>query len=71
MAARQSRPAKPARQSTALVRRYGRFYRRVPLPEGAKADDARATFKNGVLEVVVPAPERTIPRGRRIEVKAV
>lgn len=52
-------------------RSYGRFYRRVPLPEGAKADEAKATFKNGVLEVVMPAPERRIPQGRRIEVKAV
>src|SRR6185295_1138195 len=35
-------------------RRYGRFYRAIPLPEGAKTDDARAKFENGVLEVTVP-----------------
>ena len=29
-------------------RRYGRFYRAIPLPEGAKTDDVRAKFENGV-----------------------
>lgn len=44
---------------------YGSFVRTIPLPEGADADQAKATFANGVLEVTVPAPER---RGRRIEI---
>jgi HSP20 family protein len=35
-------------------RMYGRFYRAIPLPEGAKAEEAKAKFENGVLEVVVP-----------------
>lgn len=39
-------------------RRYGRFYRAIPLPEGAKADEARANFENGVLEIEVPVPQR-------------
>jgi HSP20 family protein len=47
-------------------RRYGKFYREIPLPEGAKADEAKATFRDGVLEVKLPLPEsqanrRTIP----------
>jgi HSP20 family protein len=47
-------------------RRYGRFYREIPLPEGANAEQAKAEFKDGVLEVVLPLPEqksnrRTIP----------
>jgi HSP20 family protein len=47
-------------------RRYGQFYREIPLPEGANAEQAKANFKDGVLEVVVPMPEasskrRTIP----------
>jgi HSP20 family protein len=37
-------------------RSYGRFYRLIPLPEGAKVDEARAQFNNGVLEVTIPAP---------------
>jgi len=39
-------------------RRYGKFYREIPLPEGAKVDQAKAQFKNGVLEVTLPVPER-------------
>jgi HSP20 family protein len=47
-------------------RRYGRFYREIPLPKGAGIDEARATFKDGVLDVALPVPEaknnrRTIP----------
>ena len=36
---------------------YGQFYRLIPLPENAKLDQARANFRNGVLEVTVPVPE--------------
>jgi HSP20 family protein len=39
-------------------RTYGRFYRLIPLPEGAQADQARADFRNGVLEVKVPLPQQ-------------
>jgi HSP20 family protein len=47
-------------------RQYGLFYRSIPLPEGAKVDQAKAKFHNGVLEVTIPVPEqqtnrRTIP----------
>ena len=47
-------------------RRYGQFYREISLPEGANAEQAKASFKDGVLEVVLPVPEaksnrRTIP----------
>jgi HSP20 family protein len=49
-------------------RTYGSFFRRVPLPEGVKADEASATFKNGVLEVAMPAPKRE-PQGRTLEIK--
>ena len=39
-------------------RRYGRFFRVIPLPEGAKAEQARAKFDNGVLEIELPMPEQ-------------
>lgn len=47
-------------------RRYGQFYREIPLPEGANVEQAKAQFNNGVLEVTLPVPEqksnrRTIP----------
>jgi HSP20 family protein len=38
-------------------RRYGNFYRSIPLPEGAQLDKASAEFANGVLEVSVPIPK--------------
>ena len=50
-------------------RSYGSFYRAVPLPEGTIADSAKASFKNGVLEVVFQAPPREVSRGRRLEIK--
>jgi HSP20 family protein len=37
-------------------REYGSFYRSVPLPEGVKFEDVKATFADGVLEVSVPLP---------------
>jgi HSP20 family protein len=48
-------------------RTYGRFQRRVPLPQGCNIDEARATFKNGVLEVEIPVKESA--KQRKIEVK--
>ncbi|HEY3211338.1 MAG TPA: Hsp20/alpha crystallin family protein [Actinomycetota bacterium] len=33
---------------------YGSFQRSVPLPQGVKAQDVRATYENGILEVVIP-----------------
>jgi len=38
-------------------RSYGGFHRAIPLPEGARTDDAKAEFRNGVLEVKVPIEE--------------
>jgi hypothetical protein len=37
-----------------LERAYGRFVRTVPLPEGVKPENVKATFKNGVLDVTAP-----------------
>lgn len=48
-------------------RSYGSFYREIPLPGGVKAEEANATFRNGVLEITLPAPERQ-PRSRSIEI---
>jgi len=38
-------------------RSFGRFYRSIPLPEGAKPDQAKAELNDGVLKISVPAPE--------------
>jgi len=39
-------------------RRYGPFRREFPLPYPADPSDVKATFRNGLLEIVVPQPSR-------------
>ncbi len=50
-------------------RSYGSFLRTIPIPDGAMADQAKATFKDGVLEVRMPAPPEQVTRGRRLEIR--
>jgi HSP20 family protein len=50
-------------------REYGSFYRSVPLPEGAKLEDIKATFADGVLEVSVPLPARPEAKMRKVEIQ--
>lgn len=45
-------------------RSYGSFYRSIPFPDGLTAGDAKASFKDGVLEVEV----KTRANGRKIDV---
>ncbi|HKU76728.1 MAG TPA: Hsp20/alpha crystallin family protein [Pyrinomonadaceae bacterium] len=49
-------------------RTYGRFYREIPLPEGADTDEATATFRDGVLEITIPRAEGET-RGRQLEIQ--
>lgn len=49
-------------------RNYGRFYRAIPLPEGANVDKAMAELVNGTLEVSIPIPEAKANR-RQIPVQ--
>ena len=49
-------------------RSYGSFYRQIPLPEGTKMDEANATFRNGVLEITMPAP-KVETSTRKLEIK--
>jgi HSP20 family protein len=41
----------------------------IPLPEGAIAEQAKATFKDGVLEIRMPAPPEQVSHGRRLEIQ--
>jgi len=50
-------------------RAYGAFRRVVPLPEGALPESAKATFKDGVLEVRLQAPSPAVRQGRRLEIQ--
>ena len=45
---------------------YGSFYRVIPLPEGAITEQAKANFRDGVLEITMPVPPKS--KGRRIEI---
>lgn len=47
-------------------RSYGSFHRVIPLPEGTISDQAKATFRDGVLEIKVPAPPAS--KGRRLQI---
>jgi HSP20 family protein len=47
---------------------YGSFSRVIPLPDNALPDSANATFRNGVLEIRVPAPPSEVRRGRRLAI---
>jgi HSP20 family protein len=49
-------------------RSYGSFIRTIPLPERVEADKAEANFRNGVLEITIPAP-RHEERRRQLEIK--
>jgi HSP20 family protein len=50
-------------------RRYGEFYREIPLPEGTNPEQAKAQFRNGVLEVTLPVPQQASNR-RQIPIQS-
>ena len=45
---------------------YGKFQRDISLPQGVDAENIKASYKNGVLEVVLPKKEEAKPK--KIEV---
>ena len=49
-------------------RAYGKFVRSVPLPAGIDPAAVKATFANGVLEVVVPLPVLAVAAPRKVEI---
>jgi HSP20 family protein len=49
-------------------RSYGSFSRTIPLPPGAIGESAKASFQNGVLEVVMQAASPETRRTRRIDI---
>lgn len=49
-------------------RSYGSFYRTIPLPEGADPSTASATFRDGVLEIALQAPQKRAGT-RSLEIK--
>ena len=50
-------------------RTYGKFFRRIQLPDHVQAEDAVATFKNGVLEIEMPAIPIPEVKKRTVDIK--
>jgi HSP20 family protein len=50
-------------------RRYGSFQRSFAVPEGVDADKIEATFKKGVLTVVLPKTAEALKQEKKIAVK--
>ena len=50
-------------------RSYGKFFRAVPLPEGADSEHTAATFKDGVLEITLSAPKKTENKTREVTIR--
>ena len=49
-------------------RSYGKFYRHLPVPDGVNPEDAKATFRDGVLEVTMPTLKHAEGKARRLEI---
>jgi len=50
-------------------RGYKSFYREIPVTEEMIADEANASFKNGVLSITLPKKEKEEKKGRKLEIK--
>ena len=48
-------------------RAYGSFYRALPLPDGVKIENAKASVRDGVLEITVPM-EKVETKTRKLEI---
>ena len=48
---------------------YGSFERTVRSPGGVKAEDVKAAYRNGVLELTMPVPEQSTSRKVTIQVE--
>jgi HSP20 family protein len=66
---RKSEAEEKGEQFYRCEREYGSFCRSVPLPEGAKIEDVKATFTDGVLEVSMPLPARPEAKIRKVEIQ--
>jgi HSP20 family protein len=49
--------------------RYGVIERLITLPQGVKAEDVKASFSNGLLQLTVPIPEETAPKEVKVHIE--
>jgi len=50
--------------------RYGTFQRSIALPGGIKAEDLKASYHDGVLELTAPMPTEALPKEVKIQIEA-
>lgn len=50
-------------------RYYGSFSRTIPLPVEVKYEEARASYKDGILSITLPKAQPAKNRGRKIEIQ--
>jgi HSP20 family protein len=50
--------------------RYGSFERAITLPEGMKAEDLKASFHDGVLELTAPMPKDALPKEVKVQIQS-
>lgn len=48
---------------------YGKFSRMMTLPKGIDADKVKTDYRNGVLEITMPAPKQLVSKKIAIEVQ--
>jgi HSP20 family protein len=53
-----------------VERSYGSFSRSLPLPFAVDSDQAKATFKNGVLSISLPKPPEMQAKAKKIVISA-
>lgn len=51
-----------------IERRYGTFVRSIPLPRGVESDKVTASYKDGVLKIVLPKSEEAKKKEIKIKV---
>lgn len=49
--------------------RYGAFERSISLPEGMKAEDLKASYRDGVLELTAPMPKEAVPKEVKVQIE--
>lgn len=67
---KKSEDEKKSKDFYRLERRFGSFERSIKVPQEIDAENIKASFKNGVLNVFLPKSEKAEENVRKIEVKA-
>lgn len=49
--------------------RYGSFERAITLPEGIDAEDLKASYHDGVLELTAPMPKEALPKEVKVQIE--